>query len=114
MNAGKNIGSRICTVKHLNGKSKNIVTLKGSGPEQMSVGVYGRHHQKQRHSRKQENTVLIKFPFLIKLEKQINKNGSYIHKPQKVRHDKPFRKRNQVVQAYMNHMVRQVRPALKP
>ena len=40
---------------------------------------------------KKENAVLIKFPFLIKLEKQINKNGSYIHKPQKVRHDKKLR-----------------------
>lgn len=69
MQAWKNIRCRVRPVQNRDGKGKNIVPLKGCGSKQMPIGVNGGYHQKQRHSRKQKNTALIKFPLIFQLEK---------------------------------------------
>ena len=68
MQAWKNIRCRVRPVQNRDGKGKNIVPLKGCGSKQMPIGVNGGYHQKQRHSRKQKNTALIKFPLIFQLE----------------------------------------------
>jgi len=90
MDAGKDIRRRIHLVQNLNNKYKNIVALKAGRAQQMAIGIYGRYHQEQCHSRKQKNTVLVKL--LLVLKKQIYKNRRHIHKPEQIGHDKPFYK----------------------
>lgn len=111
--AGENVRSRVRLVKNLDGKGKDIVTFKAGRTQQVAVRIYGGYDQKQGHSCKKENTVLVKF-FFVFLKKQINKNRRHINKPQKIGNDKVFDKGNLIVQTDVNYVVRKVCAAFKP
>lgn len=111
--ARENIRRRIRLIQDLHREGENIVPLEGRGAQQVSVRVDSRYDEKQRHARKQENAVAVKFTAAA-LKEQVYKNRCHVHKPEQVGYDKIFYKRNLVVQPYVNHMVGLVRPAFQP
>ena len=65
MQAGKNVRGCVRLIQNLDGKGKDIMPFKTGGTQQVTVRVYGGYDQKQGHTCKKEDTVLVKFLFVF-------------------------------------------------
>ena len=107
MNTWKHVCRRVRLIQHLYHIYKNIVPFKLNRPEIQTVWIEGRDNQEYGHSGKEKGSHLIKPGYII--EKEPQKGDYNKRKPQKVRDDKIFDKRNIVIQCRMDHMEVRIR-----
>ena len=99
MNAGPQVGRSVCPIQSGYHTGEDIVSRHNSGTKVLSVGPQGGYDQENRHAREEEDTGAVIILFV--LEKEINDHSRYIGKPQKVRDDEHFTKRNIIIRRHM-------------
>lgn len=99
MNTRKQVRRCVGTVNHLAQVDKDIVPGEIVGTQIMAVGIDCRDNQKNGHSRGEEDTQPVEIIVVVK--KEVDGATGNVRKPQDVRHNKKFTKRNEIIQWHM-------------
>jgi hypothetical protein len=102
MDAGEQVRCGIGLIQESAQHREKVMVRKINGAQVMPVGVNCGNDQKYGHSGKQKRAEPVIFALIA--QRKISDPPGNICKPQQVRDDKIFTKRNQIIQGCMNNM----------